>query len=197
MRSFVISSFALAAAVALVPSAASAQQQQQQQPQQQQQQPAAPSAPKLTFTAPAGMLLVQVKPGSPTAEASAPAAGAAAGAAAPAPAGPPQAYTASFEEMMGKIQSGIASSSDPSLQAYKGSIKYYKAAEPAAGGNTMYVVIIDPAKPDTEYQFLELLNKTLTEDQKRDPNTRTMFEKYANSIAAMNKLDLNPMGGGQ
>lgn len=205
MRAFVISTFALAAAVTLGPSVVA--QSQPQQPQQQQpQQPAAPSAPKLTFTTPAGMLLVQVKPGSPAPEASAPAAGAAAGAAAPAPVGPPQAYTASFEEMMGKIQSGIAASNDPSVQVYKGAIKYYKTAEPAgpcancggaSGNDTMYVVVIDPAKPDTEYSFLEVLNKTLTEDQKRDPATRTMYEKYAAAIDKMNKLDLAPGGGGQ
>lgn len=215
MRSFVISTFALAAAVTLGPSAAFAQSQQQQQAQPQAQQPAAPEAPKLTFTTTAGMLLVQVKPGSPTAAAaSAPAAGATAGtsgAAAPAqPAGPAQPFTASFEEMMGKIQSGVASSSDPSVAAYKGAIKYYKAAEPAGpcancgtsstdptGNDTMYVVVFDPAKPGAEYQFLEILNKTLTEDQKRDPSTRTMFEKYANSIDKMNKLDLTAGGGSQ
>jgi hypothetical protein len=188
MRSFVISSFALAAAVALAPSVAFAQPPAQQQQQQQQpppgqppagqppagqqpagQPPAQPEAPKISFTTPSGMLLVQVKAD----------------------------QTATFEEMMGKIQSGVAASSDPTLAAEKGAWKYYKAAEPAAAGNVMYVVVIDPAKPNTEYQFLEVLNKTLTDDQRRDPATQEMYKKYAAAIAAMNKLDLTPMGGGQ
>ncbi|MGH9411195.1 MAG: hypothetical protein ACRD1V_17285 [Vicinamibacterales bacterium] len=207
MRAFVISTFALAAVVALAPSAAFAQQQQQQPPTGQPpagqaaagQTPAQPATPpKLAFTTPAGMLLVQIKPGAPAAEpaAAAPAAGEAA---TPAPTGPPKSYAADFEEMMGKIQSGIASSTDPAVQAYKGAWKYYKASEPAPGGNIMYVVIIDPAKPNTEYSFLEVLNSTLTDAQKRDPATQEMYKRYAAAFAptGLNKLDITPMGGGQ
>jgi hypothetical protein len=101
--------------------------------------------------------------------------------------------TAVFEEMMGKIIGGLGSSSDAQTKSQAGTWKYYKAAEPA-GANTMYVVIIDPAAPNTEYQFLEVLNKTLTDEQKRDPATQAMYAKYAAAIASMNKLNLTPMG---
>jgi len=175
MRSFVTSTFALA--LALVPAAAFAQTTTttaQQPPAGQQPpaaaqpaSPAAAAAPKVGFTAPAGLLLVQVKPD----------------------------QTAAFEEMMGKIKSGVGAATDPMVKAQAGSWHYYKASEPA-GANVMYIVVIDPAKADTEYQFLEVLNKTLTDEQKRDPATQEMYKKYAGAIASMNKLNITPVGGG-
>jgi hypothetical protein len=172
MRSFVTSTFALA--LALVPAVAFAQASTTtaQPPAGQQPpaaaQPAAPAAPKLSFTTSAGMLLVQVKPD----------------------------QTATFEEMIGKIKSGVASSTDPALKAQAGTWKIYKAAEPAAGGNVMYVVLIDPATANTEYQFFEVIQKTLTDEQKRDPATAELYKKYAAAIAGMNKLNVTPVGGG-
>jgi hypothetical protein len=175
MRSFVTSTFALA--LALVPAVAfaqatppPAQQPPAGQPPAAAQpaaaQPAAPAAPKLSFSTPAGMLLVQVKPD----------------------------QAAAFEEMIGKIKTGVAASTDPSVKAQAGSWKVYKAAEPAAGGNIMYVVLIDPATANTEYQFFEVIQKTLTDEQKRDPATAEMYKKYAAAIAGMNKLNVTPIG---
>jgi hypothetical protein len=172
MRSFVTSTFALA--LALAPAAAFAQATTttgqppagQQPPAAAAAAPAAPAAPKVGFTAPAGLLLVQVKPD----------------------------QTSVFEEMMGKIQTGVSNSADPTVKAQAGSWHYYKAAEPAAG-NVMYIVLINPAKPDTEYQFLEVLNRTLTDEQKRDPATQDMYKRYAAAIVSMNKLNVTPVGG--
>ncbi len=171
MRSFVISTFALA--VVIAPAVAFAQQTPPtgQPPAGQQPaaaQPAAPAAPKLTFKAPIGLLFVQVKPD----------------------------QTAVFEEMMGKLKSGLAASSDPALKSQASSWHYYKAAEPGQGGAVMYVVMIDPAQPGTEYQFLEVIAKTLTDDQKRDPATGEMYKKYAASIAGMSMMNLTPGSGG-
>ena len=61
----------------------------------------------------------------------------------------------------------------------------------------MYIVLIDPAKPGDEYQFFEVIQKTLTDDQKRDPATAEMYKKYAAAIAQMSKMNLTPKGGGQ
>src|SRR5689334_19762513 len=107
MRSFVTSTFVLALALAPAAVFAQATTPPAQPPAGQQPaaaaQPAAPAAPKLSFTTPAGMLLVQVKPD----------------------------QTATFEEMIGKVKAGGQSG-----------WKVYKAAEPAQGGNVMYVVVI-------------------------------------------------------
>jgi hypothetical protein len=55
---------------------------------------------------------------------------------------------------------------------------------------------VDPAVPGTEYSFLDVLNKTLTPDEQRDPATAEMYKKYAAAIAGLNKLNLTPVGGG-
>lgn len=211
MRSFVISTFALAAVVALAPSAAFAQPpaQQQQPPAGQPpagQQPAAPAAPKLTFTTPAGMLLVQVKPGNSTcdqpAAAQPPAASSStgqppAGQAAAAPC-TPQPYTQIFEEMVGKLKAAFSSpSSPPEVKAQASSWRIYKSSEPGPNGNVFYVMLIDPTVPNNEYQFFELIQKSLTPEQQRDPATAQMYQRFNSAIAQMSKLDLTPVSGGQ
>jgi hypothetical protein len=173
-RPFVISTAALA--LALLPAAVSAQTPPAQQPPAQppagQTPPAAaapaePAAPKLTFKANVGMLLVQVKPD----------------------------QTAAFEEMIAKTRSGVATATDPALKQHS-NVKVYKSQEPGAGGNAFYIVLYDPATPGAEYYWLEVINKTLTPEQQRDPATREMYQRFAGSIATMNILNLTPVGGG-
>jgi hypothetical protein len=180
MRSFVISTFALA--IVLAPAVVFAQATTTPPPAGQQPpataqapaQPAAPAAPKLTFKTPAGILLVQVKPD----------------------------QTAVFEEMIGKLSAGLPNAKDPAIKAEAGSWKFYRAAEPAAGGNVLYVVLIDPATANTEYQFYEVINSTLTDEQKRDPATAEMYKRWNAAIAGMNMLNITPVtptsaGGGR
>jgi hypothetical protein len=132
-----------------------------------------PAAPTLAFTTNAGLLLVQVKPD----------------------------QTSVFEEMMAKLKSALAASTDAGLKAQGAALKVYKASEPMAG-NTLYVVVADPATPNTEYSPLQLLAKTMTDDQKRLPETAEMFKKYAATFAGtpekpgVNKLNLTPVAGG-
>ncbi|MFL6281287.1 MAG: hypothetical protein ACJ731_14315 [Vicinamibacterales bacterium] len=159
----------LGLALALVPAVlfAQATPPAQQPPTQQPtaQQPPAdtgkPAAPKLTFKSTAGMLLVQVKP----------------------------AETAAFEEMIAKLKSGTASATDPQIKQ-QGQVKAYKSAEPGPGGNVFYVMLYDPATPGAEYNWLDVINKTLTPEQQREPATREMYAKWAASVATMNILNL-------
>jgi hypothetical protein len=122
---------------------------------------AKPAAPKLTFKSTAGMLLVQVKP----------------------------AETAAFEEMVAKLKSGTATASDPQIKQ-QGQVRAYKSAEPGPGGNVFYVMLYDPATPGVEYNWLDVINKTLTPEQQREPATREMYAKWAASVATMNILNL-------
>ena len=157
-----------ALALALAPAAVFAQDPPPQQPPAQTAPaaPAQPTEPKVGFKTPAGMLLVQIKP----------------------------EETAAFEEMMAKLKPALSSATDPSLQA-QASFKVYKSAE-ASGGNALYVVLFDPATPGAEYSFLDMFNKTLTEEQQRDPATVENFKRWANAFAGMNILNLTPVGGG-
>ena len=156
--------------LALLPAAGFAQTPPPQQPPAQPpaaQAPAAPAAPQIGFKTPAGILLVQIKPD----------------------------QTAAFEEMMAKLKPALDASTDASLKQ-QASFKVYKSAEPGAGGNTLYVVLFDPAVPGAEYSFLAMFNKTLSPEQQRDPATVENFKKWAGSFAGMNILNLTPVGGG-
>lgn len=151
-RPFVISTGALA--LALLPAALSAQ-----TPPAQPAPAAAPAGqekpaePKLGFTTPAGMLLVQVKPD----------------------------QAAAFDELSSKLK-GAASG-----------WKIYKASEPMQG-NTLYVILVDPAVAGTEYNPIDVLYKSMTDEQKRAPETQEMFKRYAAAFAGVNKLNLTPAG---
>ena len=166
MRRVIVSALALA----LLPAAAFAQDPPVQQPPATAApaEPAQPTAPKMTFTGQAGLLLVPIKPD----------------------------QTAAFEEMAAKLKSSLAASTDESLKTAAAAFKFYKAAEPM-GANALYVVLVDPAVANTEYDFFMLINKSLTPDQQRDPANVEAFKRWANAFASgPNRLNLTPLGGG-
>ena len=168
-RPFVISTAALA--LALLPAALSAQTP-PAQPAQQPAPAAAPAAqdkptePKLGFTTPAGLLLVQVKTD----------------------------QVAAFDELASKLKAALAATADPALKAQGSAWKIYKATE-AMQGNALYVIVVDPAVAGTEYNPIDVLFKTMTDDQKRAPETQEMFKKFAAAFAGVNKLNITPVGG--
>ena len=130
-------------------------------PAQQPAAPAQPAAAQLTFKTNAGMLLVQVKPD----------------------------QTAAFEEMLTKLRAGASASTDEAIKA-AGNLRAYKSSEPGAGGNAFYVLLYDPATSGTEYAWLDVINKTLTPEQQRDPATQEMYKRFAAAIAGTNLLNL-------
>jgi hypothetical protein len=170
MRAFVTTSFALA--LALVPAVALAQATTTQPPPPAGQTPPAaaapaPTEPKVPFTTPAGMLLVQIKPDK----------------------------TADFEEMIGKLRAGMAKTSDEGLKKQAAGFKVYKAAE-QFGANTLYVVFVEPTAPNSEYELFNMLLRTMTPDEQRDPAAKGMWDRYAAAFAAgLNKISLTPLGG--
>ncbi|MBA3640637.1 MAG: hypothetical protein M3541_12500 [Acidobacteriota bacterium] len=166
MRRVIVSALALA----LLPAAVFAQDPPVQQPPvtAAPAAPEQPTAPKMTFTGQAGLLLVPIKPD----------------------------QTAAFEEMAAKLKSSLAASTDETLKAAATAFKFYKASEPM-GPNALYVVIVDPAVVNTEYDFFMLINKSLTPDQQRDPANVEAFKRWAGAFAAgPNRLNLTPLGGG-
>jgi hypothetical protein len=171
MRSFVTSVFALAVvfgpAVTFAQTPPSGTQTPQQQPQQQQPAAAqAPAAPKVPFTTPAGILLVQIKPDK----------------------------TAVFEEMIAKLKAGFAKTQDETLKKQAAGFKVYKSSEPF-GQNTLYVVQLEPAVPNAEYELFNMLLRTMTPDEQRAPDAADMWKRYADAFAAgLSKLSLTPLG---
>jgi hypothetical protein len=160
-----------ALALALLPAAAFAQ-----NPPAQQQPPATPAAqtpatpaqppaPKLTISSPAAILLVQIKPD----------------------------QTAVFEEMVAKLRAGLASTQDATLKQQAAGLKIYKSAEPF-GANALYIIQIEPAVPNAEYELFQMLTKTMTPEQLRAPETAEMWKKFSNAFAAgLSRLSLTPV----
>src|SRR5262245_33289969 len=106
--------------------------------------PAKPAGPpKLSFSTDAGLLLVQIK----------------------------VYQTAAFEELVAKLKAGAAKTEDATVKAQLSNIKVYKTAEGAAGGNALYVVVFYPATKDAEYELFQLLQKVMTPDELRAPET--------------------------
>jgi hypothetical protein len=125
----------------------------------------APAAPKVPFTSPAGMLLVQIKPD----------------------------QTAVFEEMIGKINAGLAKTGDQTLKQLASGIKVYKSSEPF-GQNALYVVLAEPTVPNADYDLFDVLYKTMTDEEKRAEGFKEMWAKYVNAFAAgLSKLSLTPI----
>jgi len=166
-RSLAISTIAVALAL---PSAAAFAQNPPAQPPAQppaaaattgQDKPAAP-APKLVFTTDAGILLLQIKTD----------------------------QTAAFEELIAKIKERVGKSSDAALKEQITAWKPFKASEPS-GANALYVIVVDPAKKDTEYDLFGILQKTYTADELRSEEVQAMFKKFVGAFAAgYNKLSL-------
>ena len=128
--------------------------------------PAQPAAPKLTIASPAGALLVPIKPD----------------------------QTAVFEEFASKLKAGLAASADPILKQQAAGLNIYKSAEPF-GTNALYVVTMQPAVPNAEYELFAMLRKTMTDEQLRAPETQEMWKRYANAFAAgPSRLSLTPIG---
>jgi hypothetical protein len=127
----------------------------------------APTEPKVPFTTPAGMLLVQIKPD----------------------------QTAVFEEMVTKLRAGLAKVADETLKKQAAGLKVYKSSEPF-GTNALYVVLLDPAVPASEYELFTMLSKTMTPDELRAPETADMWKRYQGAFATgLSKLSLTPFGG--
>ena len=167
MRSFVTSVFVLA--VVLAPAASFAQATAQQPPAGQQPAAAAPApaAPKVPFDPPAGILLVQIKPDK----------------------------TADFEEMVGKLKAGFAKTTDETLKKQAAGFKVYKSSEPF-GPNRLYVVMLEPTVPASEYELFNMLLRTMTPDEQRAEGVQDMWKRYADAFAAgLSKLSLTPLGG--
>ena len=131
------------------------------------QPPAAPAPPKVAFTSAAGILLVQIKPD----------------------------QTAVFEEMIAKLQAGLAKSEDAAVKQQAAGFKVYKAAEPF-GANALYVVIVEPVVPGGEYDMFAMLQKVMSPEELRAPEMADTWKRFVGAFAtALGKLSLTKVGG--
>jgi hypothetical protein len=100
--------------------------------------------------------------------------------------------TALFEELMGKVKAAMAASDNPVRKQQATGLKVYKAAEPAAGGNVLYVALTDPAVPAAEYDPLIVLSESLG-TAAGTPENQELLKKYTGVFAGLTRLNLTPL----
>ena len=86
--------------------------------------------------------------------------------------------TADFEAVMGKLKEALQKSTKPERKQQAASWKVFKSPEPAAGGNALYVFVIDPAVKDADYTVSTILAEAFPQD------VQTLYKQYAESYAS-------------
>jgi len=140
-----------------------------QDPPAQQQPPAAaqpepPKEPRVTFTGDAGMLLFTIKGDQTTA----------------------------FEDLVARVRTALSSSEDPIRKQQLTGWKVYKASEPAAEGNALYVLLADPAVKGAEYDPVMLVVEALGKEY-ATPENQAMVKQFVEVFANVNRLNLMPL----
>ncbi len=86
--------------------------------------------------------------------------------------------TADFEAVMAKLKEALQKSAKPERKQQAASWKIFKSPEPAAGGNVLYVFIIDPAVKDADYTVSTILAEAFPQE------VQTLYKQYADSYAS-------------
>src|SRR5215468_11775422 len=86
--------------------------------------------------------------------------------------------TADFEAVMGKLKEALQKSTKPERKQQAASWKVFKSPEPAAGGNVLYVFIVDPSVKGADYTVSNILAESFPADQ-----VNTLYKQYAEAYA--------------
>ena len=86
--------------------------------------------------------------------------------------------TADFEAVMGKLKEALAKSPKPERKQQAASWKVFKSPDPAAGGNVLYVFIIDPSVKGADYTVSTILSEAFPTE------VQALYKQYAESYAS-------------
>ena len=126
--------------------------------------PAAPTTAVLerSFTAPVGVVLNTVRP----------------------------ERVEQFERLLAEVQTALAASKNPTMQAQAKGWRFYTAAEPVSGGAILFVFVIDPVVPGADYS----LGKILVEAFPDAVKLQEVWALYTGSVTGGgNLLNLTPV----
>ncbi len=87
--------------------------------------------------------------------------------------------TADFEAVMAKLKDALQKSDKPERKQQAQSWKVFKSPDPAAGGNVLYVFIIDPAVKGADYTVSTILSESYPPDQ-----VQQIYQQYAGAYAS-------------
>ncbi len=86
--------------------------------------------------------------------------------------------TADFEAVVAKLKEALQKSEKPERKQQAASWKVFKSPEPAAGGNALYVFIIDPSVKGADYTVSNILAESFPAEQ-----VNTLYKQYAEAYA--------------
>lgn len=86
--------------------------------------------------------------------------------------------TADFESVMGKLKEALQKSEKPERKQQAQSWKVFKSPDPAAGGNILYVFVIDPAVKGADYTVSTILAEGFPQE------VQALYKQYAESYAS-------------
>jgi hypothetical protein len=86
--------------------------------------------------------------------------------------------TADFEMVLNKTKEALVKSEKPERKQQAASWRVYKSDTPGAGGNVTYVMIIDPAIKDADYNIVNIMNEVFPAE------IQALFKSYTESFAS-------------
>lgn len=86
--------------------------------------------------------------------------------------------TADFETVINRTKEALSQSANPTRNQQAASWRVFKSADPAAGGNVLYVMVIDPALKDADYNVINILNESFPAE------VQTLYKAYTESFAS-------------
>jgi hypothetical protein len=87
--------------------------------------------------------------------------------------------TADFEAVMAKLKEALQKSPKPERKQQAMSWKIFKSPDPAAGGNVLYVFVIDPSVKDADYTVSTILAEAFQPAEVND-----LYKKYVDAYAS-------------
>jgi hypothetical protein len=86
--------------------------------------------------------------------------------------------TADFEAVIAKLKDALQKSPKPERKQQAVSWKVFKSPDPAAGGNVLYVVAIDPAVKRADYTVSTILSEAFPQE------VQALYKQYAEAYAS-------------
>jgi hypothetical protein len=86
--------------------------------------------------------------------------------------------TADFEAVMAKLKEALQKSEKPERKQQAASWQVFKSPDPAAGGNVLYVFLINPSVKNADYTVSTILAEAFTPAEVNE-----IYKQYAESYA--------------
>jgi hypothetical protein len=86
--------------------------------------------------------------------------------------------TADFEMVMNRTKEALGKSAKPERKQQAANWKVFKSADAGPGGTVTYVMVIDPAIKDADYNIINILNEVFPAE------LQALFKTYTESFAS-------------